>query len=334
MGFSMGNGSLVSSQNGTQLTVAIKTLAGVDPSATDPVYVLFRNVTAATGDYIVLAITAATSIQTTVGGTFGITNSVPFRLWVVGFNDGGVFRLGLINCLSTVAGVGSGRDVTGIFPLTGWGLASSTLIGAGSTSSGIFYTVGAGVVSKAYATLGYLTYESGLATAGTFNVTQSRAQLFSKNDPLPGQPIQVQRTDTGAAATGTTVIPYGDGIPQITTGDQYMSQAITPTSAANALRVAAQAFISSSATGRLAVSLHQDAIANALKVSSDNAGTATVLSPRNLVHGMLAGATALTTFKLRAGNGSPGTTTFNGESGVRVWGGVCNSFLEVQEIMA
>jgi hypothetical protein len=40
--------------------------------------------------------------------------------------------------------------------------------------------------------------------------------------------LQVVNTTTGAVATGTTVMPFDDTIPQSGEGDQYMSLAITP----------------------------------------------------------------------------------------------------------
>jgi hypothetical protein len=332
-GFSIVNGTLVPSNNATQLTIAIKTLAGNDPSASDPVYVLFRNVTAGTGDYAVITLTAATSIQTTVGGTFGVANSVSFRLWIVGFNDGGTFRLGLINCLTTVAGTGTGRDVTAIFPLAGWGIASSTQIGAGSTSASTFYTNGAAASSKAYTTIGYLTYESGVATAGTFTANPSRLQLFNRNsDPLPGQVVQVQRNDTGAVATGTTVIPNDDTIPQNTEGDQYMSQAFTPGSAANAMFIETTGYFSPAVAATIGGALFQDAVANAIAVSFvfGNNAVPVVASVKK---SMLAATTSSITFKLRAGPLGATTITFNGVGGARVFGGVINSFIEAREVM-
>lgn len=333
MGFSLTNGTLVASVNANILTVAVKTFAGNDPSASDPVYVLFRNATAGTGDYTVITLIAPTSITTAVGATFGVANGIPFRLWVVGFNDGGVFRLGLINCLSTVAGVGAGRDVTAIFPLAGWGIASSTQIGAGSVLAQTFYTAGAGVAAKAYATLGYLTYEAGLAVAGTFGIAASRVQLFSRNDPLPGQVIQTQRNDTGAVATGTTLIPADDTIPQNTEGDQYLSQAITPSSAANVLSWRSQLALASSVGNNIEAALFQDTTANALKSTLMTFGAAspTILT---LDHLMLAATTVATTGKVRAGGSNAGTTTFNGNASARLYGGAYNSYLQVAEVMA
>lgn len=333
-GWSMINGVLTATQNGTVLTIAIKTLAGGNPSAADPVYVLFRNVTAKTGDYTVIVLTAATSIATTVGGTFGIANNVPFRLWVVGFNDGGVFRLGVINCLTTVAGAGAGRDVTAIFALSQFAIASSTQIGAGSVAAGTFYTFGAAVASKAYSALGYLTYEAGLAAAGTFGIDQTRIDLFRTGMPLPGQVIQTVRNDTGASTNGATLVPLDDTIPQSAEGDQYMTQAITPGSAANVLGITAEGmFAHSVGNAQVFMSVYQDATANALKTvtGAQLGNTYVTLLARFKI---LAAGTAAATLKTRAGSNTAGTTTFNGRVAAREFGGVLGSHMEVEEIMA
>jgi hypothetical protein len=102
LGFSMVNGTITATVAASALTIAIKTKAGTDPSATDPVHVLFRNVTAGTGDYTVISLIAATSLVISSGSTIGTTSGVANKLWVVGFNDAGTFRLGAIN-LSTNA---------------------------------------------------------------------------------------------------------------------------------------------------------------------------------------------------------------------------------------
>lgn len=330
------NGTIVPTNNATQLTLTIKTLAGADPSAADPVGVVFRNVTAGTGDYTVLWLTAATLIQTTVGGTFGVANNIAFRLWITMFNDGGTLRLGVVNCLTTAAGAGSGRDVTALnsVGLGAWGIASSTQIGAGSTAAQTHYTSGAAVAAKAYATIGYLTYEAGLAAAGTFTANPSRLQLFGPGVALPGQLVQSQCFPTGAVATGTTTVPNDDTIPQNTEGDQYISQAITPSSAANMLRMTAAGHFTNSVIEQFTMSLFQDAVANALKTSHQLITNAASVVKYDLVHEMVANLSVATTMKIRAGGSAAGTTTFNGSGGSRLYGGVLSSFLRCEEIMA
>ncbi len=49
--------------------------------------------------------------------------------------------------------------------------------------------------------------------------------------------VQVVNTETGAVATGTTVMPADNTIPQNTEGDEYMTLAITPTNTNNKLLI-------------------------------------------------------------------------------------------------
>lgn len=335
LGYNLVGGYLDWTVAGNVLTVAVKTWSGNAPSDAEPVFIPFRSATVATGSLVYRKLVAATSIAINDTALLGTVNSVAFRLWCVAFDDGGTVRLAIINCVSTTAGAGAGRDVTSIYPLKGWGIASATLEDNASDAAQIFYSSGAAVTAKAYATLGYATWESGLATAGTWSAGPTRAQLWRGGVPLPGDIIQMQRTDTGAVATGTTTIPFDDTIPQSTEGDQYMTQAITPASAANALRVKSQA-IFSQATGAaivLAGALFQDATANALTtfqtVSAGNDFEAAILIEKLL----LAGGSVSTTFKTRVGASGAGTLTFNGRGSARKYGGTVNSYMQVEELM-
>lgn len=335
MGFSLLNGYLDWTVAASALTVAIKGWDGNDPSATNPVYALIRDVTATTGLPVLVKITAANSVVVSSGSTLGTRNAIPCRVWAVLFNDAGTLRLGVINCLTTVAGVGAGSDVTAIYPLSGWGIASSTAEGgAGAADSAQTFYTGTAVTSKPYAVLGYATFESGQSTAGTWATAASRKQLWGPSVLLPGQVIQIQRTATGAVSTGTTTIPADDTIPQSTEGDQYMSQAITPSSAANVLDVEAQAYLASSIAGYTVLACFQDATANALFVGSHNPFGNNASHSVRVRHRLLSALTVATTFKVRIGSGTAGTTTFNGQAGARLDGGVLNSFLEIVELMA
>lgn len=338
MGFNLVGGyldwSTVGSPTST-LSVAIKTWRGQDPSSTEPVFIPFRSGTAGIGGITYRKITAATSITIDDTALLGTVSGIAFRLWCVAFDDGGTIRLALINCITSSAGSGAGRTVTSIFALAGWGIASATQEGTGADSAGVFYSNGAAVASKAYATLGYATWESGLPNAGNWNSDPTREQLFGPGVPLPGSVIQVQRTSTGAVATGTTVTPADDSIPQITEGDQYMSQAITPGSSANVLEVEARGHFSVTTGNGYIMALHQDATANAVTAIKCGAGGADSVAyqiPPHLLHAMLALVIVATTMRIRAG-GPGGTLTFNGSSGSRLVGGVMNSYLTVKEIM-
>jgi hypothetical protein len=147
--------------------------------------------------------------------------------------------------------------------------------------------------------------------------------------------VQIARTDDGAVATGTTLIPFDDTIPQITEGDEYITVSITPTSATNKLIIEAVLNLSHSvATSGHAAALFQDAVANALAVGWAYISTSTGVFQIKLNYEMVAGTTSSTTFRIRIGSGSAGTTTFNGISGARKLGGVMNSYIKVTEVLA
>jgi hypothetical protein len=148
-----------------------------------------------------------------------------------------------------------------------------------------------------------------------------------------GKLIQVVNTETGAVATGTTVIPFDDTIPQNTEGDQYMSLAITPTSATNILQIDVVVFISC-LTGirNLCAALFQDTTANALACGQAVVPTGGYTMNISFRHYMTAGTTSATTFKVRAGVDTSGTCTFNGSSGARKYGGVQASSITISEI--
>lgn len=311
------NVSLAASVGSSALTVSLKGLNGSDPSATNPVNIQFRSATAATGSITTRTVTAATSIVVASTKTMGTSNGVAFRLWVVAVDTGSGIELGLVNALSG----------TSIMTLRDDQLVSPTATPANSAQ--VIYTT-SGQTTKPMRILGYLDFSSGEATAGTWATAPDKIQLFGPGIAKPGDVIQVQRNDTGASATGTTVLPSDDTIPQNTEGDQFMSQAITPVAAPNLLRVTVSAALSASANS-LTMALFQDTTANALKaIRSGVASTAQF----PIVALLLAGSTAATTFKMRAGPSGAATTTFNGTGGARQYGGVYNSFMEVSEIMA
>lgn len=310
------------------LTIAVKARSLADPTSESPAVIPFRNATITSGDYSMLKFTGASSLVVSSGSTLGTANSTPFRLWIVCFNDAGTLRLGVVNCLNG----------TNILPLRDDAVFSSTAEGgAGAADSAhVFYT-GTAVSNKALRVLGYAEWSSGLATAGTWSSGPTKVQLFGPGVHLPGDRVQVQRTETGAVATGTTQIPADDTIPQITEGDQYMTQAITPTSAVNVLSVDAEGVFgnSSASAYTLTAALFVDATANALAAADAfGSGTAGSRSRIHLRHSRQAGSAAAQTYRIRAGANGAGTTTFNGSVSARLFGGVNNGYLEVQEWMA
>lgn len=158
----------------------------------------------------------------------------------------------------------------------------------------------------------------------------SGAQLAS----FSGHVVQMVNTTTGALATGTTTIPFDDTIPQNTEGDQYMSLSITPKAAANLLKIDVVWNGTNSAASRFTVALFQDSTANALAAAVDQIDSAGNSRQVVFTYWMAAGTTSSTTFKVRAGANNPGTTTFNGQGGTRLYGGVMASSITITEIQA
>ena len=180
---------------------------------------------------------------------------------------------------------------------------------------------------------GNLLFPDSDGAAGTAIVTNGSGTL---SFAATGKVVQVVNVQTGAVATGTTVMPFDDTIPQITEGDQYMSLAITPTSATNKLRIDVCTSIAPNANIISTVALFVGTTANALAAILGNYHGANVGSIHidNFSHYMTAGATTELTFRVRSGGHASNTTTFNGRAGGRYLGGVAASSITITEISA
>lgn len=321
-GLFQSNIGLVASVSAGALTIALKGVDGNDPSSSNVVTIPFRSSTAATGTPVIRTVTGATSIVVASTKTLGTANATAFRLWVVAVDTGSGIELGVVNCLSGTS-IMALRD----------GLLYSPTATPGNSAQVIYTT--SGQTSKPIAILGYLDFSSGEATAGTWATAPDRIQFYRPGVPLPGDVIQVQRNETGASATGTTIIPFDDTIPQNTEGTQFMTQSITPSASANLLCIESWAnYSSTAADGFTGSALFQDSTANALAAAWGGKEAANRQAGVLLQHKMLAATASSTTMKIRGGSLSAGTVTFNGLNGSRVWGGVLVSYMEITEIMA
>jgi hypothetical protein len=155
------------------------------------------------------------------------------------------------------------------------------------------------------------------------------------NVKLTGDTVQVVNFQTGAVATGTTILPVDDTIPQITEGTEFMTLAITPTNASNKLRIDVTMVISHSAANSwLTAALFQDSNANALACAPHFQTTAAASVTIHYSYWMTAGTTSATTFRVRGGSQTAGTTTFNGAGAARYYGGVIASSITITEFKA
>lgn len=192
-GFALQNCTIAVSAAASALTIALKDNGGNNPSSSSPCNVNFRNVTGTVGSTTALQVTSASSLVVSSGSTLGVTSSTAFRLWVVGFNDGGTFRLGVINC--AISG--------GVFGLTEGIPASSTAEGGagGADNAGVFYT-GTAVLSKAYRILGFIEWGASGLTAGTWTTTNLvTVQAFGAGIKKPGDVVQRKFVTTSSATT-------------------------------------------------------------------------------------------------------------------------------------
>ena len=144
--------------------------------------------------------------------------------------------------------------------------------------------------------------------------------------------VQKVNVQDGAVATGTTLIPFDDTIPQITEGDEYMTLSITPTSATNILHIDIVLNANQSAINNFTTALFVGTTADALAVAPYTITTAADYATASFKHKMTAGTTSQLTFRVRAGGSNAGTTTFNGSGGARKYGGVSASSITITEI--
>jgi hypothetical protein len=183
--------------------------------------------------------------------------------------------------------------------------------------------------------------KASISSAGAFTSTSIDATKLSGSLPaidgsaltnLPGggKVLQVVNYQTGTMATGTTVLPFDDTIPQNTEGTEFMTLAITPTSATSRLKIDVVWMGSHTIINYFTVALFVGTTANAL-ASIPNTQVAYYLFHSNFSHNMVAGVTTELTFKVRAGPEAGGTATFNGQSGARKLGGTAASSITITE---
>ena len=153
-------------------------------------------------------------------------------------------------------------------------------------------------------------------------------------DPLVGSVIQLANVQDGEVATGTTVLPADDTIPQITEGTEFMTLAFTPKFANSLLRVDVICNVAHSTTSTgMSAALFRDAVVNALaSVYSAKSSNAQTPSNPMFTHFFVPGSIDSITFRVRAGGAGAGTMTFNGVNGSRIHGGVMSSSITITEI--
>jgi|TARA_B110000285_G_C14796121_1_gene455284 hypothetical protein len=149
-----------------------------------------------------------------------------------------------------------------------------------------------------------------------------------------GKVLQIVNVQDAVIATSTATIPLDDTIPQITEGTEFMTLAITPTSATSRLQIEVSMLLANGSISLIGIALFQDTTASAIAstITYDNANIELVNI--SLSHNMVAGTTSETTFKIRMGSHNGSTVTFNGRGGSREYGGTNKSSITITEYAA
>jgi hypothetical protein len=320
------NISLKAVPNGTQLVISARARDGSVLGSGGGSVVAFPNADQSIGDTKLKTI--AQPVQPLViasGSTMGFSNAAAGRLWVVLVDDIAGPALGVINCLSGI----------NIYPLGQDSLLTSLALSGGASAAHQFYSARA-ITSRPYIILGYLTWESALVTAGTWDAKPSRARLYGPGVKLPGTVAQVQTQMVSATSAGPTTTPNNNNIPQISQGVEFFSQAIAPTSGANVLEFDASGhFFATGGNAYMAMALFQGATADALAASGNGMPTDTGKAQIALFHARRAGTTSATTFTVRVGQNSVGTIRINSfDITTQAYGGVSASHFRIIERVA
>jgi hypothetical protein len=297
-----------------------------------------------------LSMTSAQSFTVPSGAQFGVLANIPFRLWVVAFNIGGTLTLGAINPVR-LGGSGFPFDTDfDIYPLRAMGTANIVeTINTASDLAGSFYHTGIFTLTRyGYAVLGCIEYQVGLAASGVWTAP-SAVVTWEPGMPLPGQIVKTYASRITAVATGATVMPVDDTIPQKTEGNVFLtasdqsytadlSGTLYDSARCNVLHVRVTAELASSNTdigiaGAIFVNTEADAVAASVAARPATAGARCTLNLDYYGPNRDSADNKISGVYFRAGTASAGTTTFNGSAGVRTFGGRMASQIVCQEIM-
>lgn len=200
--YTLEGGQLVCSVSGGALTIAIKTLAGADPSIAAPVNVKFYNRVALAADEV-RAFTAANSITIPSGATLGVVNNGlthALTIYVCLVRDSASLapRLAVMNCVEEQF---TGSHVTDlvIYPISDLFvdgnsvLTTRAAIDTGSDSAGVLYYGGSTFATNdsfPVRIIGRINFDAGLSVApGTWEL-QSSVELIGEFSKLPGAEIR------------------------------------------------------------------------------------------------------------------------------------------------
>ena len=299
------------------MTVALKSAAGADGSSTAPVSMSFRSATLSSAAINVRQVTAALSLVVSSGSTLGMTNGTDKWLFVYALDNSGTVEL-------AISAKNYGKHFIGTSVAEGGA-------GAADSATAIYSTTARTSVPMRL----LAAVRSNQTTAGTWAAVPVESVTVEGDAWLNGRRM-VQRATATRDTVGTTTfqIPGDDSKPQIGEGEEFLTLAFTPTNAASTLKISASCTAAHSVAGAsLAMCLFKDAVADALDVGWATVPTVQYAVPLDIDYEMDAGTTSAITFRIRLGADAAGTTTLNGASGTRRYGGASVLRITVEEIL-
>lgn len=228
--------------------------------------------------------------------------------------------------LSSVAA--SSINITGTTTITAFTVITGRLLFVRFNAS-LTLTNNANIVTQSGANIVTQAGDTCMIRATAANVVEVLSYTRSRTR----QTGQVVSSLNGDLATGSTITPWDDTIPQVTEGDQYYSLAITPQNASSTLEVEVVMNLTRSPVGQIVVAVFRDGAANAVAAAAITPQASG--QPAQCVLKFLTAASSVssTTFTVRAGPADAATITLNGSAGGRRLGGVHVSGIIIRELL-
>lgn len=123
--YEISNLALTPSMSGNALTIAVKSKAGTDPTASDAVKIGFRSATAGSGVYVQRTVTSALSVVISSGSTLGHRNAIAQYIYVYAIDNAGTVELavsttpswseGSVQSTTAEGGAGAADSATALY---------------------------------------------------------------------------------------------------------------------------------------------------------------------------------------------------------------------------
>jgi hypothetical protein len=322
LAFGLANGTILATHNvpsSNQLTIALKTAAGNDPSPADPVYAAFRKSTLSVGGYQIREIISALSIVLPNGSACNPGGNSPFRNWVGLLDDSGTVKFAVEMC----------SNGFGVYSLADGDLASA------SAAGGAFSLYAATTVTaKPLSVIGYLEWSSGLSTTA-WTADPDIIVLRNAGTKLPGEIVQrAFNSNSGYQAFSVNAnIPVDDTKPQqASEGNSFFNVPITPRSSVNMLLHEFEATLTRSTDGPVIAALMKGGASDALATRSMQTLAGKLVTLKGTFLEGLPG-TAAANYAVNFGGSGGATIYINGDASGRLFGGTLVIQQSITEIM-